>query len=398
MEIHEVLAAAGRKLREDFSELQANNPHAAERGSEAEGILRDFLKAKLPRRFDVGSGIVVGSGGEVSRQSDLIIYDAMNSPVYRTGSRLQILPRDNVAAVIEVKSKLNKEELKDAAAKIAAVKKIKATPVSGLDQPVTFSPIITTSILGCVFAFDSYTSLETLADNLKEINAEEEDSDNWIDLVVVLDKGCMGYALQTIYGESIGWLDGGCGDEFQVPSLYVQLVLTELGDQALNHFFVRLMSHLTFFRKISAVDFDALMRGTGVPTQMVSGYQYNLNRKLVPVEAGHQAGSFAFPKVRFNLYRVSTRRFSGQMCFLPWQDGAVITFSTHFHPGGLFSLLLERLNLKGHLVQCRYGGATIFTSSVLPLSEDKFIEVTKDFPGLISVRDSPDDKPPPINI
>ena len=59
------------------------------------------------------------------------------------------------------------------------------------------------------------------------------------------------------------------------------------------------MSHLTFFRKISAVDLDGLMRATGVLAQMVSGYQYNLNRKLVPVEAGHQAGSFANPQVRF---------------------------------------------------------------------------------------------------
>ena len=66
---------------------------------------------------------------------------------------MQILPRDNVPAVIEVKSKLNKDELQDAAAKIAGVKKIKATPICGADQPVTFSDIITTDILGCVFAF-----------------------------------------------------------------------------------------------------------------------------------------------------------------------------------------------------------------------------------------------------
>lgn len=45
----------------------------------------------------------------------MIIYDALNSPVYRSGTKLQILPRDNVAAVIEVKSKLNKDQLTDAA-------------------------------------------------------------------------------------------------------------------------------------------------------------------------------------------------------------------------------------------------------------------------------------------
>src|SRR5882724_4731113 len=160
--LDEIISSAGRQLRADFAEIQKCNPHAAERGSEAEETLKQFLREKLPRRFDVASGIVIGSDNQISRQTDVIIYDAMNSPVYRTGSRVQILPRDNVACVIEVKSKLNKDELKDAASKIANVKTIKATPICGADQPVTFSDIMTTSVLGCVFAFDSYTSMETL--------------------------------------------------------------------------------------------------------------------------------------------------------------------------------------------------------------------------------------------
>lgn len=121
--LNEIISSAGRQLREDFAEIQKCNPHAAERGSEAEETLKEFLTKKLPRRFDVASGIVIGGENQISRQTDVIIYDAMNSPVYRTGSRLQILPRDNVACVIEVKSKINKDELKDAASKIADVKK-----------------------------------------------------------------------------------------------------------------------------------------------------------------------------------------------------------------------------------------------------------------------------------
>jgi hypothetical protein len=84
---------------------------------------------------------------------------------------LQILPRDNDAAVIEVKSKLNKDQLTDAAEKIASVKSIKPSPIGGADQPVTFSNLINSGTLGCVFAFDSYTTLETLAENLGEINS-----------------------------------------------------------------------------------------------------------------------------------------------------------------------------------------------------------------------------------
>jgi hypothetical protein len=49
----------------------------------------------------------------VSLQCDVIVYDVTNSPVYRRGPRVLILPSDNVAAVLEVKSTLNKAELED---------------------------------------------------------------------------------------------------------------------------------------------------------------------------------------------------------------------------------------------------------------------------------------------
>jgi hypothetical protein len=316
--VDKIISAAGAQLRADFAEIQKNNPHAGERGSEAEEILKEFLRKRLPRRFDVASGIVIGSDNQISRQTDVIIYDAMNSPVYRTGPRLQILPRDNVACVIEVKSKLNKDELKDAAAKIAGIKALKATPICGADQPVTFSEIITTHVLGCVFAFDSYTSMETLAENLKEINSER-DASLWIDVVVVLDKGSTGYSLQPIFQQdSIGWLGGSLDANFMIPPLYVHLVQSEEGERALHHFFMQLMTHLAFFRKISGIDFmNNFLRAGQFSVRTIQGYQYNLKRQLVETEVSHQSETFKNPEVRFNLYRADTRTFAGQICRLP---------------------------------------------------------------------------------
>lgn len=397
MNLEELLGSAGRKLREDFAEIQECNPHSGEKGSEAEDILRQFLRERLPRRFDVAAGIVLGADGSVSRQSDVLIYDAINSPVYRTGTRLQILPRDNVPAVIEVKSKLNKDELRDAAQKIASVKAIKASPISGADQPVTFSDLITTSVLGCVFAFDSYTTLETLADNLKEINQAHE-PEQWIDLVVVLDKGCIGYQLQNLFQEFIGWVGGTEGDKFPVPPLYVQLVHTNLGERALYQFFVRLMSHLMFFRKLSAVDLATFESALGGQAQTIQGYQDNLSRRLVPVESAHQGATFELPKVRFNLYGASTKKYIGQVCFLPWQDGATLIFSTLVDPGLLFSAFLSQLKLKGQLFPAKTG-ARAWTSTVLPISEEQFIEIaTAIRPDVISVRDGDGDGLPPLTI
>jgi hypothetical protein len=112
----EILESAANHLRSEFEEIKKNNPHSGESGAEAEIILSKFLKDHLPRRFEIGSGFVLGPGGSLSRQTDLIIFDALDSPVYRRGPRVQIIPRDCVAAVIEVKSKLNKDPIRSAAA------------------------------------------------------------------------------------------------------------------------------------------------------------------------------------------------------------------------------------------------------------------------------------------
>ena len=146
------------------------------------------------KRFAAEKGFIIDDQNNITRQTDVIIYDASNSPIYRAQPDSLILPSDNVAAVIEVKSSLNKNELKDAAGKISAVKKLSKTPITNIDQPVTFSTLITTKTLGVVFAYDSTTSLETLAINLKEIN-EDIASGQWIDAVIVLDKGIIGYTV-----------------------------------------------------------------------------------------------------------------------------------------------------------------------------------------------------------
>jgi len=396
--LDELLRSAGKQLREEFREIQECNPHAGDKGFEAEEVLKRFLIDRLPKRFDVKSGIVIGRDGSVSRQCDVIIYDALNSFVYRNGPKLHILPRDNVAAVIEVKSKLNKDELQDAAKKIAAVKSIKCSPICGADQPVTLSDMIMTGTLGCVFAFDSYTSLETLADNLKEINTGQ-DSNHWIDLIVVLDKGCISYAFQGIYNKKfVAWFGGALDDNFLIPPLYVHLVQVPFGERTLNHFFLKLMAHLTFFRKLSIVRLDELQPETG-QAQTIQGYQYNLKRQLVPSEERHQSGKFENPKIRFNLYLRKERTLAGQVCLLPWQDGAVITISSLFQPAIISQQYFQRLKLRSTLIPMEVESAKVWMSSVLQISEADFIKVSENIhPDIISVRDISDDNPPPIKI
>ena len=128
---------AAKKLRSDFEYIRSSNPHAGEKGTEVEEILRTFFNQHLPQRFRAASGFIIDNENNISGQTDVIIYDALVSPVYRYSDKTLILPVDTVASVVEVKSRLNKGDLEDAYKKIASCKSLKKRPLSDADQKAT---------------------------------------------------------------------------------------------------------------------------------------------------------------------------------------------------------------------------------------------------------------------
>lgn len=320
-------------------------------------------------------------------------YDALNSPVYKSSDRGMILLSDNVASVIEVKSTLTKKELKDAAKKIASVKALKKTPITNVDEPVTFSPLINTKTYGVVFAYDTKTILQTLADNLREIN-KGYPSFAWIDLVVILDKGIIGYTVQNPFQQDKqGWLGGPTDDEFPPPPYYIHLAKSDLGDLTLNKFFVSLLAHLMFYRKRVGFDFNSLLGPESKQVMVINSYQYNLKRELVDVEDEHKQENFSIP-IRYNLFTTQDKVFIGQVGRKNWQDGAMLTYSGRIPPNQFFSPFIKGKNvvfLRG------MSDGNHWITSIFRLSEQDFENVAsnidKYFPGIISQRDSDDDDP-----
>ncbi len=383
MNIQELISQAGKHLRDEFEVIKNTNPHYAERGSETEKILQDFLNNHLPKRFAAGSGFIIDQQNNISRQTDVIIYDALNSPVYRYGPNSLILPSDNVAAAIEVKSSLCKGELEDASKKISLIKKLSKTPITNVDQPVTFNSLITTKTLGIVFAYDSKTSLETLADNLREIN-QDLPYDQWIDTVVVLDKGVIGYILQNPFEKDfMGWFGGAESSEFPVLPIYLHLIKEDLGELTLNRFIVNLMAHLTFYRRRSAVVLESVMGKKNSQCMTLQGYQFNLKREIIPVEASHLDGNLLPSMVKFNLYSTKDGIFVGQIAWIPWQDGGALSYSGRLGPPTLFfQPYFEALKTNG-LVIPGMKNNNLWLSSVIPLSKEKFIEISKKIKGQV---------------
>ncbi len=373
----ELLKAAGVQLLAEFQEIRQCNPHAGDSGTEAEEILKKFLADRLPKRFGIESGIVIGPEGAISRQTDLIIYDAMNSPIYRVGRKTQIVPRDNVAVVVEVKSKLSKDQLVDAADKIASVKCMPARPLSEMDQPVTNGPMANSSTLGVVFAYDAYTSLETLAENLREIN-ERRHSREWIDLVIVLNKGTIGYAVQLPFSAGMkGWYGGQTSHDIPSFPVYIHEVINKNYDLALNEFFLRIMAHLAFFRKVTPLDFEGILGKQERSVVTIQGYQFNLAGQIVPVQGSHVSGIFESPKIRYWLYHRKTKAFLGQVCYLPWQDGAVITCSTRIDPRAVYQHYFVKLRHPSATYLCARQEHNFWVSSVLPVTEEAFKSKSK---------------------
>ncbi len=86
--------------------------HPGEKGLLREMFLKRVLESLLPPHFGVGTGIVVDKWRRQSPQVDLIIFDRRRLPPILEENGHGIYPMDAVLRVIEVKSTLDKEGLR----------------------------------------------------------------------------------------------------------------------------------------------------------------------------------------------------------------------------------------------------------------------------------------------
>lgn len=104
--------------------------HAGEKGQRRENALAEVLETFLPRRFSVGSGEILSAEGGRSKQIDVIIYDAINSPVLANPKESKVVPAESVYAVIEVKPDLKTgKDMQIAVENIRSAKRLARTAV-----------------------------------------------------------------------------------------------------------------------------------------------------------------------------------------------------------------------------------------------------------------------------
>jgi len=237
-----IFAQAAAKLRQDFEELRII-PHSATKGGETEKLVRAFLNDRLPKRFAARAGFVLDSNNAVSRQTDVIVYDALHCALYRASEDAAIIPNNNVAAVIEVKSVLDGDELEDALDKNAKVKALARVRTSEVGAPVA------DNALGCVFAFESKLTLETLSERYQKWLGKNP-LGRHSDVIVVLDRGLISLVARKPGDEEFSdvILEGTGGDAGEGWQLGIGA--KRFGEATLDAFFRMLLMHLTLFRGV----------------------------------------------------------------------------------------------------------------------------------------------------
>jgi hypothetical protein len=132
-----------------------SDAHWQSDGEWKESILRSVLRRYLPNTTDIGKGFIITKEGP-STQIDILIYDTTKPILFRDGDFVLVTP-DATLGVIEVKTRVSRNDLSDVLEKIAAIAKLHRK-----------QPTVTIPFFG-LFSyedsdFDMHFALQTISD------------------------------------------------------------------------------------------------------------------------------------------------------------------------------------------------------------------------------------------
>lgn len=149
-----------QQLRSEVDFINSLFEHQGVKGEGNETVLRDLITKFIPKRYGVGTGVVIDRHGKPSRQCDIVIYDTFLYPSLLSLTSVHLFPVDIVYATIEIKTTLTSKTAKEALGNIASVKSLDflqmdfgAQWASGNSQALGIRT--TTAPLGFVFAYNS---------------------------------------------------------------------------------------------------------------------------------------------------------------------------------------------------------------------------------------------------
>lgn len=176
MNIYEVYKGLNETLLSKFRTSKGALNHSGGKGSHLETEFKKFLSLRLPDKYAIGSGELLSSKGEVSKQCDVVIYDTFNSPKLFHSDEHSVFANETVFGVIELKSSLESNDLNLAIQNI-----ISAKMVSKREK----------QFYGAIVGFTSNRSIEAIIKHIEDDykNNNRSNTKHYPDYVVVLDQG-----------------------------------------------------------------------------------------------------------------------------------------------------------------------------------------------------------------
>lgn len=267
--VEDLLLSTAVTLESEFNKARVVS-HYATSGKQAEDLLINFLNRHLPKRFAATTGFVIDIETKISCQTDILLYDALNSPHFPISTDGQLILIDYIVSVIEVKSNLTIKQLEDAAIKIARVKSLKQ------DDDIK-SETRTDNCLGIVFAYESPLTLEVIAKKLHALNVSKPRR-KWIDAIVVLGKGMVTYTLQLPNENKSNIFI--VTKNFLPPAGFINLSIFSNPEYPLHLFLAKLMGELGVFVGHSILS-NNIVLGAISASQIFKRYVFDADGNII---------------------------------------------------------------------------------------------------------------------
>jgi len=233
---------------------------AGQKVSASTGDLAEALNQALNQLIDWPFQAATGLAMDAERQKT----DVFSALIY-AGEELKATEEfpevnaDNLACVIDVAESIDIEQLHAAYERIAVAKRLKKSPV-----PKVSEVPITNITLGIIFAREAAVSMEDLAEKLDHLNNRHPDRE-WTDMVVVLSKGTINYAVQFpgegISGDFLPPAEGA--SERYSPAVFVIILIKPTQVFAFNKMCAFLFAHLMIFSPSAKLPrWDKILEGT----------------------------------------------------------------------------------------------------------------------------------------
>lgn len=131
-----------QRLKAEINLLNSIVPHNSTKGTLNEDSLKSIIEKFIPKRYSVGSGIIIDSFGNSSKQIDIVIYDSSIYPSLFGQTSVSLFPVETVLAAIEVKTYLDNQKLKDVTENTKSIKKLRHyVDKITINKPTSESPV-----------------------------------------------------------------------------------------------------------------------------------------------------------------------------------------------------------------------------------------------------------------